>query len=780
MITRANAIINPTTGKIIVQIPMPPITCLALEGGGSRCAAYTGLYKVLRNCGLINEVVYVSGSSGGAMGALAIALGLESEEAEKIMISLKMETFLEGQEQLIPKSDSLWNIGKTIWSVWRNEKHSLASGNEIVKWIEPLIEKKLGTPQPTFRHLAERIEEDIKKYGKSDFKYLYITGTNLSLEMPECEIFSHETTPDMPIALAIRISTSIPFVFEPVRWNNHLYSDGGLMQNLPSNFDERRFIPKGYDFTDKGMNPAVLAIKVDSRNEINQVLWGIVKEVDLNTAGEVATAVYNALSQNTNIEEIREARMTLALSDNNIGALEFSVDEQGKLDLISCAESETQDFVENYYRAAYNVKTYDNKLAWLNALTLDELDQVIYAYQLLYNECCEREKKAEVVHQVGVAAVDPDVPTALHVKTYLKFLNQYFKYKRRLIRDPSVIFEGIVPPFHINLKPTVRDHGWSKHLEADMKKKLVYIQKQIIYSNKRVSMLLQELEGIPPVTKHTYLRDPEHFNDVQAITGFREYRKIIKQEQKEIKIKLGCYDEKSKHYSAEQSKKYAEFFNHLNPYIIRTNPPKFLKAVLSPQFPIVKFDSCGYFKKMVFMFDLLHEYDRKCFIIAACYFLKHFKSPDLAIFEQLYTSQVSTNIPLPTNIEMLGDVLELSDASLLVAAYRIEELIRYFEMICSPSRTPTLTLDAIYALPPIKPLQGKWPGREGVEMQHVITSCNIFSNHYEAAKEKGWSVTHHDSTAAPDIRKMLIENLKSENSKDEIWDDKKKPHYFFK
>jgi len=325
MTTKPNAIINPQTNKIIVQKPMPPVTSVALEGGGSRCLAFLGAIIVLKRNRVFDQLLRVSGSSGGAIGALGIALDFGIEEIKEIMLSLNLENFLEGQQHLISQANGLWAIGKTLWSLYCKESHCISSGNEFLKWIELQVAKKLDHPQATFGDLAKRIEDDIAKYGKSNLKYLYVTGTNISLEMPECEHFSHETTPDMPIALAIRISSSLPFVFEPVKWNNHLYSDGGLMQNLPTIFDERRFIPEGYDFTDKGMNPAVLAIKVDSQNEINQELWNIVKEVDLKTAGQVVTAIYNALSQNTDLKEIREARMVLALPDNKKSPIDFSV-----------------------------------------------------------------------------------------------------------------------------------------------------------------------------------------------------------------------------------------------------------------------------------------------------------------------------------------------------------------------------------------------------------------------------------------------------------------------
>ena len=51
--------------------------------------------------------------------------------------------------------------------------------------------------------------------------------------------FNHETYPEMQVLKAIRISTSIPFFYEPVNFEENLYVDGGIDNNFPIEiFDE--------------------------------------------------------------------------------------------------------------------------------------------------------------------------------------------------------------------------------------------------------------------------------------------------------------------------------------------------------------------------------------------------------------------------------------------------------------------------------------------------------------------------------------------------------------
>eukprot|EP01050_Picozoa_sp_SAG11_P002942 SAG11_NODE_157_length_14147_cov_8.545202_4_plen_202_part_00 len=49
----------------------------------------------------------------------------------------------------------------------------------------------------------------------------------------ETRFLNARTTPSMPIALAARASSAIPFFFEPVQWESRLFVDGGVSRNLP-------------------------------------------------------------------------------------------------------------------------------------------------------------------------------------------------------------------------------------------------------------------------------------------------------------------------------------------------------------------------------------------------------------------------------------------------------------------------------------------------------------------------------------------------------------------
>ncbi|MFV0343869.1 MAG: patatin-like phospholipase family protein, partial [Anaerocolumna sp.] len=85
------------------------------------------------------------------------------------------------------------------------------------------------------------------------------------------EVYSYETTPDMEVAEAIRISVSVPLIFEAVKGQGkningnaitNIYCDGGVMNNYPITlFDE----PKYNTFPYEGINLDTLGVRFMNR-----------------------------------------------------------------------------------------------------------------------------------------------------------------------------------------------------------------------------------------------------------------------------------------------------------------------------------------------------------------------------------------------------------------------------------------------------------------------------------------------------------------------------------
>lgn len=76
----------------------------------------------------------------------------------------------------------------------------------------------------TLKHIYEYTKKDIYMYA------VRIPNDETSLELVS---LSHHTHPDLPVLVALQMTTAVPILFKPVDYRGHEYVDGGLMSNYP-------------------------------------------------------------------------------------------------------------------------------------------------------------------------------------------------------------------------------------------------------------------------------------------------------------------------------------------------------------------------------------------------------------------------------------------------------------------------------------------------------------------------------------------------------------------
>lgn len=261
--------------KLIIVLLLPsicfaqqkyPYKNLVLEGGGVRGLAYAGAFSELEKTGILNQVEKVAGTSAGAIAGAMISLGYSAKEIDSIMRFLPVQEFNDGKGGILGK----YRRAK--------RKYGLYKGEKFEHWIQALAGHKTGNINLTFSQLHQL---HLKNNLYKDF---YCTATNLTRQ--QLEIFSFETTPDMPIALAVRISGGIPLYFEPIVLNDryekiknedtisfrNYFVDGGMIANYPiSIFDtcENKCNPL---LSDKlWFNPQTLGIKLERPARIDSI-----------------------------------------------------------------------------------------------------------------------------------------------------------------------------------------------------------------------------------------------------------------------------------------------------------------------------------------------------------------------------------------------------------------------------------------------------------------------------------------------------------------------------
>lgn len=190
-----------------------PFENLVFEGGGNKGLAYCGAIQLLEDIGIFPQIKRFAGTSAGAMTAALLAVGYKSTEIEEFLGQDLSRIFLDASFGILSLLPNLltgygWN-----------------PGNRIYRWFgQALAKKSNGNADLTFLQLYE-----------STGKELCIVVTNLNHMIEEyCHV---KTTPNMPIRLAVRMSMSIPGMFQATNYTENgetnTYVDGGVLCNFP-------------------------------------------------------------------------------------------------------------------------------------------------------------------------------------------------------------------------------------------------------------------------------------------------------------------------------------------------------------------------------------------------------------------------------------------------------------------------------------------------------------------------------------------------------------------
>lgn len=179
---------------------------LVLAGCQLKGLAYIGVVKYLEELNIMDDIKTICGVSSGSIFALALCLGFTSYELQEISMKLSIE-------------DLKSSAHKSVFKLF--DDYGFDDGSQFIKLFKIILEKKTGNAECTFSELKQHC----------DNKKLMVIGTNLT--MCTSEIFSEDTTPEMKVYDAVRISISFPLVFSKVCYNDFCYSDGGILSNYP-------------------------------------------------------------------------------------------------------------------------------------------------------------------------------------------------------------------------------------------------------------------------------------------------------------------------------------------------------------------------------------------------------------------------------------------------------------------------------------------------------------------------------------------------------------------
>jgi NTE family protein len=196
------------------------------EGGGVKGIGLAGALATLEERDY--RAQNIAGTSAGAITAALLAAGYSASELREIIVSLDYRQFQDrGWEDKIPLIERSLSMLLDL---------GLYEGDRFLEWIrERLVAKGVHTfadlvhdefaDDPRYRSRLQVVASDVTTH---ELLVLPRDATKLGIQ-PD----------DLDVALAVRMSMSIPVFFEPVRVVNektgqvHVIVDGGMLSNFP-------------------------------------------------------------------------------------------------------------------------------------------------------------------------------------------------------------------------------------------------------------------------------------------------------------------------------------------------------------------------------------------------------------------------------------------------------------------------------------------------------------------------------------------------------------------
>jgi predicted acylesterase/phospholipase RssA len=273
-----------------------PFKNIVWEGAATNGTVNVGVYKVLQETKILNQCDKFAGTSSGSLFALCAACKIDHSVIEKEFMDLDFDSL----------KDDDWGVIKDISRFFNT--YGIYKGDRIKSLLDRIMEENF-MKNPTFR--------DIYNIHGNE---LYIFASNLSRQ-PESITFSYHNTPDMRVLEAVRMSVSIPFVFDSVKYRNDIVVDGGLGYNYPLDI---------FDYRGKA-NHLTLGVKILNEKDIHTSPV----EYRINNILDMALAV--VFYQQQKIEELRmtaiadywERSMTVRGAGRSIN--DFNITNQEKI-----------------------------------------------------------------------------------------------------------------------------------------------------------------------------------------------------------------------------------------------------------------------------------------------------------------------------------------------------------------------------------------------------------------------------------------------------------------
>lgn len=318
---------------------------LVCEGGGVRGIALVGALEVLEDAGYIAQ--NRAGTSAGAIVATLHAAGFEAKELRDIIGETNFSSFID-----LGLLDRIPLMGLPLGVLY---EHGIFEGDAFYEWFRGLLEEKDVTTFGDLAHPGFAEQEPVHQHK------VQVTATDLHtrqlLVLPrDASKLGIEDPNSLEVALAVRMSMSIPFFFEPVRFRNqathttHVIVDGGVLSNYPVWLFDSDGAPRWPTF---GLRLVSEDADVEAIAEPTLKPERMPKgPIGLYRFGQALIETMVSAHDRLYIEEAQFAR-TIPIPTCGVDAVDFLLSEDDKHRLYESGRKAAADFLKRWNFAGY-------------------------------------------------------------------------------------------------------------------------------------------------------------------------------------------------------------------------------------------------------------------------------------------------------------------------------------------------------------------------------------------------------------------------------------------
>jgi predicted acylesterase/phospholipase RssA len=272
---------------------------VALSGGGAHVLAFVGCLRVLENEGMLRDVVQYVTSSAGSLLGLMMVLGNDLDKIERFV-----RTRVFGLEAMRINLKGVWNFVNT---------YGVDDGAELLALVEEILRDGGMPKEVTFVELAKRT-------GKN----LVVATANVNRS--QIEFMSLESSPDLEVRMAIRMSASVPLLYCPVKYKGDYYVDGLFFDNFPVNYFH-------------GLLENTLGLNIVSHKKRIDTIWDFFRNLFAGTVQTHSRIVDHSRTKIceidcSDVENFDVAKMRFSVDQNNMEALLRKGEESAKTFLL--------------------------------------------------------------------------------------------------------------------------------------------------------------------------------------------------------------------------------------------------------------------------------------------------------------------------------------------------------------------------------------------------------------------------------------------------------------